>query len=50
MRRARVAVLCDNQARPGFAAEWGLGLWIETPSGCRVEPLAAGQVLEFPSC
>lgn len=35
MSRARVAVLCDNEARPGFAAEWGLCLWIETPSGRR---------------
>ena len=27
--RARVRVLCDNEALPGFAAEWGLCLHIE---------------------
>ncbi|MEW5772639.1 MAG: MBL fold metallo-hydrolase [Thermodesulfobacteriota bacterium] len=32
---ARVAVLCDNEALPGFAAEWGLSLFVETRSGRR---------------
>jgi 7,8-dihydropterin-6-yl-methyl-4-(beta-D-ribofuranosyl)aminobenzene 5'-phosphate synthase len=31
--RARLSVLCDNEALPGFAAEWGLSLHIRTPAG-----------------
>ncbi len=33
---ARLSVLCDNEALPGFAAEWGLSICIETPGSRRV--------------
>jgi 7,8-dihydropterin-6-yl-methyl-4-(beta-D-ribofuranosyl)aminobenzene 5'-phosphate synthase len=34
--RARLTVLCDNEALPGLAAEWGFSLLVATPAGHRL--------------